>query len=73
MTVLWSLTCAAVLQASFAYNKYCCTEVKSVETRTNLESSQTRFKMISTNQNAPFDRMILTQVTINVMERRSKP
>jgi len=68
----WSLI-ALVLQASIAYNKYCCTEAKPVETRPYLEPSQTRFKRIPTNQNAPFDRLILTSVTKNVTQRRIKP
>jgi len=62
-----------MLQASFAYNKYCCAEAKPVETRPILESSQTRFKIIPTNQNAPFDRLILTSVTKIVTQRRNKP
>jgi len=62
-----------MLQASFVFNRYCCTEAKPAETRTNLKSSQTRFKMIPTNQNAPFDRTILTSVTKNVTQRRSMP
>jgi len=61
-----------VLQASFAYNKYCCTEAKPVETRPNLEPSQTKFKRIPTNQNSPFYRLILTSVTKNVTQRRIK-
>jgi len=63
----------SLLQKRFAYNKYCCTEAKPVDTRPNLESSQTRFKRTPTNQNSPFDRLILTSVTKNLTQRRIKP
>jgi len=43
----------------------------SLETRPNLESSQTRFKIISTNQNAPSDQRILKSVTKIVTQRRN--
>jgi len=45
----------------------------SLETRPNLKSSQTRFKTISTNQNAPFDQRILKSVTKIVTQRHNKP
>jgi len=72
-----------VLQASFTCNKYCCTEAKpeastavqepSLEIRPHLESNQTRFKTISTSQNAPCDQRILKPVTKIVTQRRNKP
>jgi len=43
----------------------------SLEIRPHLQSSQTRFKTISTDQNAPFDQRNLKSVTKNVTQRRN--
>jgi len=43
----------------------------SLEIRPHLESSQTRFKTSSTNQNAPFDQRILKSVTKIGTQRRN--
>jgi len=63
--------------------KHCCREAKAkintagqksgLQISLNLESSFTRFKTTSTNQNAPRDHPILNPVTNIVTQRRKKP
>jgi len=61
-----------MLQASLPETSI-AVQKSSLETRPKLESSLTRFKTVSTSQNAPFDQRILKPVTKIVTQRRNQP